>query len=115
MVKSVAALAVIALDVEELVAQRLDVGSGELDGVGDMVLAAVHGPRVIGGVGFQGQPELGKGPRVVGDQDFRRQAIGAFEHDLVAVVEDRATGVGKAANDETGRGGVAEQAAGFSG
>ena len=100
-VERAAALAVVALDVEELLAERVEVGGGESLRIGHDLVADVDRPGIMGSEGFQGQLVFAKGAAVVAHHDFHRQPILAFAHDLVAIVEDRTLArFERAANDD---------------
>jgi len=72
-VEGVAALAVVALEAEELVPQGRQVDLGKLQGVGEVVIAAVNGAGIVGGPGFQREFELGESPEECAIREIKEE------------------------------------------
>src|ERR1035437_10535734 len=75
-VEGAAVLAVIALDVKELLPEGVEVSGGKCLRVGHCLVPDVDWPGIMGSEGFQGTRVVAKRAAVVCHQDFRREQIG---------------------------------------
>ena len=95
---------------QELVAERVEVGVGESLRIVNDLVAGVDGPSIMGRKGFQGQLVFAEGPAVVAHHDFGGKPILPFLHDFVSIIEKGALArVERAAHDHAGSGRPAQQ------